>query len=281
MSSQLTLEIESITDKPESYNDKISIVNNKVYLLYKYREISKIYVHDINTRKWSEITAKPPVSKGFTIVNVDNILTIVGGEGTIWNSNKLYSYMYQYNKWLEIFPPMTNRWAYPEAASNKQRLIVSNDKEFQILNINTLQWSDVARFPFWPDYIVTICDYIYICNNRSFSCGLITDNDITWEERTPAPLYRAGYLTNFSDHLLAIGGQERHENEEYEYFDRYEYNDVQDIYEYIPSEDKWKVIGQMSKPRSHCLAGALPNNKLIIIDNESVDLMSTSSVKTS
>ncbi len=255
-------------------------MGSKVYFRKTYDESNIIYEYNLNSRTWSVLKANL-VSKGFTIVSVDNMLTTVGGEGNFRDSNKLYCFLYK--KWVEIFPPMNDRRVRPHAVYAKRHIIVVERYKcnIEILNIDTLQWSMATPLPKSPDAIVVAGDYIYSkFNSKIHKCSLSfqlagsssEDSNKLWQEiRVDLPLHSLGCIVSIDDHLLVVGGRVRHKYEE-----RYNNEPVKDIYEYIPSSDSWTVVGQMSVPRSYCLATSLPNNKLMIISShESTDIMNT------
>ncbi len=288
-SGKSSVHVEYSTYNPfDISRDCYAVVGSKVYFRKAYDESNKIYEYDLDSRTWSVLKADP-VSKGFTIVSVDNMLTIVGGEGYILNYNKLYCFLYK--KWVEIFPPMNNRRVCPHAVYAKRHLIVvqrNNGCNVEILNIDTLQWSMATPFPKSSNTIVVTGEYIYSKYYRKIRKCLLSDqlagsssedpNKLWQEIRVDLPLHSLGCIVSIDDHLLVVGGEGnvRFKNDEAKYpWNLYSYKAVKDIYEYIPSSDSWTVVGQMSVPRSYCLATSLPNNKLMIVGSDSTDIMNT------
>ncbi len=285
LSEKLSVQVEYSTDNPfKTCSDSCAVVGSKVYFRKAYNECNIIYEYDLNSRTWTVLKANP-VSKGFTIVSVDNMLTTVGGEGTFFNYNKLYCFLYK--EWVEIFPPMNNRRVRPHAVYAKRHLIVVERYKcnIEILNIDTQQWSMATPLPKSPDAIVVAGDFIYSkFNSKIHRCSLSDqlagsiseDPNKLWQEiRVDLPLHSLGCVVSIDDHLLVVGGRVRKVLTEY-LWDHSFFEPAKDIYEYIPSSDSWTVVGQISVPHFDCLATSLPNNKLMIVrSNESIDIMNT------
>lgn len=187
----------------------MAVVDSKIY----FRSHDEMYEYDTDTKEWSELKSALPVSKGFTIVSVNNTLTIVGGERIVRNSNKLYSYLY--GKWLELLPPMSKRWVRPHVlyAKRQRLLIVTECGEFEILNMDTLKWSRVSLPHFWPEKMAAVGDYIYmyyidkmstVSSETGIRKQLLTDfvNRPNMEEVQHLLLDSIGCITSFQERLL-------------------------------------------------------------------------------
>ncbi len=87
------------------YGSSPAVVGNEAY----FKSYGSKTVYEFNNNQWHKLPPCPNIR--FTIVSVDDMLTVNCG-GTVLHttySNKLYSYIN--NKWVEHFPPMpTRRW---------------------------------------------------------------------------------------------------------------------------------------------------------------------------
>ena len=294
----VTVEVSTPTPVRIAAERSCAVIGNKVYFKsHAYLSESNIvYVYDRVSKAWSE-TEKHPLSSGFSIVCVDNILTTVGGEGFLFRSKKLFCFLYK--KWVEIFPPMKVRRHSPGVVYAKRNIVViggfhdaltdnPHRCEVEVMNIDTLQWSSVSPLPtdpWYPSvtvrgdhiYVLSVQDTItvsdadfsnesslYICSIPALleSTKLSVPPFSVWENRQPLPL-RESYITTVNGHILAIGGQNLYESGMV--FRNISTRAVNSIYEYFPSENLWKVVGEMSMPRSDCIAAVLPDNKLMIV----------------
>ena len=279
------------------FSSSYAIVKTKVYFHERYSSNSKIVEYDLINKTWSKVAVRHPLSGGFTIVSVDNILTTVGGNGLIRYSNRLYCFLYK--KWVEVFPPMNNRLETPHAMYTKPNVIVVQRYAcvIEILNIKTLQWSVVQALPrkYWDSIFIhgsyIFAQYCGYSNEQTiFYCSLSAlienpkESENLWKEIQPPPSMSRCIVSIRDQHLLAIGGQKEKEKQSVEDDSEYmafplfpwqSYEDLNDILEYCPAENSWKVVGQMSKPRRYCSAVCLPDNTLMILDSDSIDILQT------
>ena len=292
---EITVSIEGSTTTPyATVYDQIAIVDDKAY--FKAHD-NVILEYSTTSAKWSAI--KGPLSNGFSIVSVDNILTTVGGDGLLSYSNKLYCY--QNKKWVEKFPPMKCKRRFPAVVYAQINLVViggSNTNKFQdqyfsqgaveVLNTKTSQWSVVKQIPRGDlytlisatvhdnhIYVLTVEEFIFeagitstlglvpkSCRSSLFSCSIANLKNPKWQKCSSVPRLHT-CITSINGLLLAIGGYKQ-----IVYPNQYLVSTdpvSNDIFEYNQLKDEWNIIGQMSVPRSYCSAAALTQNKLIIV----------------
>ncbi|XP_064405233.1 uncharacterized protein LOC135350387 [Halichondria panicea] len=258
---------ESLPDAPIDIWDGPSAVNgDKAY----FKSYGKDTVHEFSSDQWHVLPRCP--NKMYTIVIVDNILTTVGGRSDSQRfSNKLYSYIN--NKWVKHFPSMPTRRWMPGAVYTINKLVVAggyNDLNWltavEILNTVYKQWSSVSSpLPVPIEHpSATICgDCVYIHSRTSDDqekhsvykrslrqLTLSEPSSAIWEKIAPLPVIWSAIVT-VNGHLLAVGGVNSNRDK------------TKNIYQY--NTTSWTVVSQMSTPRSLCLPGVLPGNKLMVV----------------
>ena len=268
---------------PAAIGDKVYFVSTSKHVILEYNSTNN---------KWSQ-TREHPLTGGYSVVNIDNILTTVGGDTLLSYSNKLYCYLH--TKWLEVFPPMKTKRHSPAVVYTQQNLVVIggdnirkrdvfylNNGEVEILDIETLQWTVTHPLPHQLNtqisatlhndsiYVLTAEEYYdrsgesIILPSKSvlFTCSvttLVKSNKGFWHRHSPLFL-RQSCLVSVKGHLLAIGGMEGWPVECPQGL-----NITDNIYEYVPADNLWKVVGELSVPRSDCSTVVLPDNRLMVV----------------
>ena len=245
-----------------------AVIGDKAYLNNR-----STTVYEFSNNHWHELPTYH--NECFTIVNVDDMLTTVGGRSdTQYYTNKLYSYIN--NKWVEHFPPMpTRRWTPGAVYANNTLVVAGGFRDSKILNtveiLNTanMQWSIVSSLPVPTRHPSTaICgDYVYIhpraihaqekysvykCSVRQITQS--QPSSAIWKKIALLPVSWSTLVT-INGHLLAVGG-EHYSNGEY----------TKNIYQY--NETSWIIKNQMSTPRAACVTAALPGNKLMVVGGD-------------
>ncbi len=136
---EITLTLDGSIDIPDTIaHCSPAVIGDMVYI--KSRHGNVILEYNTISKSWSKIT-NHPLSHGFSLVNVDGILTTVGGQATRKYSKK--SYCYIHNKWIEIFPPMKSRCYSPGVVYTQNSLVVLKYKVIGIMNIDKSQWLEM------------------------------------------------------------------------------------------------------------------------------------------
>ena len=253
----------------------LAVVGERVYFssysLLKFWNTGASVWEFALTSKWKRLREHP--LRDFSLLNIDNELTTVGGcsRSFAWisDSNKLYSYTE--GQWVEKYPPMPTKRSRCTSVYTRSMLIVvggwmNNDGStsptgtLEILNIFSKQWYQVCSLPFettWP--MVSISgDYIYVSNGYTcVRCSLLPFTpspgtfDCIWEEIKSLQIEKFALVT-MKGHLLAIGGQSTKGNR------------TKEVCQYNPNTDSWQVISPMNVARSHCAAALLSENQLMV-----------------
>ena len=258
-----------------------AVVRNKAYFVSG----SSIWEFTHTCNQWIQLL-EPPACR-FSLVSVENELTIVGGYvenllGKYKDSNKLYSYTDE--KWVEKYPPMpTKRYACTAVYISHALIVVGGlsdgadgeDTELttvEILSILSKQWSSVSSLPYpvsWPSVSIG-GGHIYVhdtfvpseehsvlrCSLLSLSMSAPTSvaTAVIWERIASLPV-RGSTLVSVGDHLLAVGGSA--------------VGDTKFIRQYNPNTDSWQIVSQMQVARFECAVALLPNNKLLVMGGAS------------
>ena len=253
-----------------------AVVGNTVY----FKSKRELWEFNFITRKMQYITKHPYY--GFTLVNIEDELTTVGGYvqtlGKLETKNELYNCIEE--KLVKKYPPMpTNRWACTAVYTHHVLIVAggSNGSKssldtVEILNTSYNQWFSINSLPFptsWPS--ISICrDYIYLHAGDTPSendyhsvvrCHLSaitvpTQSMDTWKPVACLPVIKST-LATMNGSLLALGGTS-HRNE-----------DTRDVHQYNTTTDRWQRICQMSIARSQCTTALFPDNKLIVVGGSS------------
>ena len=240
---------------------------------------------------WSQTPVTP--TQKYSLVAIDDYLTTIGGilEGKC--SNKLFSLVekgYRWH-WIEQLPPMPTKRQYTNALYSRKVLIVAGGQgesgcalsNVEILNIDTHQWCTADSLPS-PTVraSMTLCSgYIYMLGGTGadqqqlqsvFRCSISTllqscrqhtsgrarglslfasSTPSVWSSVADLPVSWSTCLS-FHKLLLAIGGNSSGKP-------------TNCIYTYDAVANSWVVADRFSIGRHLCYAGALPNDKLVIV----------------
>ena len=207
-------------------------------------------------------------------------------------------------EWRKYFHPMPTKRAKTAAVCTEKALVVTGGEDrsgvitttVEVMDTETSQWSTARSLPppgdDYPFYRVsaTVCgDYllyfwgyspweahlhfpglrresshaVLICSLSDLlkSCQpqplvsqkttALTSREAVWQEVADVPVEDITCVA-FNGHLRAIG--ESNSN-----------GRPTNIYTLNPITKSWKVTSQIPTPRSHCLAAALPGNKLMVV----------------
>ena len=255
----------------------------------------KVYSYQIieEVEQWSQLPDND--NRNSDLAVIDGLVTSVGGYNSDF-TNTLLSLTGEgeRKKWSEIFPPMPTARRKVACVATKQALVVAGGytgsylDTVEVMNINTKQWSAVSPLPQKLSSIsATVCgDTLYLAGgftgyslSKSFYTCSIPDlmtspntlgssigqtlyrSKNVWREISSLPLTHST-LVSFSGDLLAIGGSDG------------PWNTTSDVYRYDSHTDSWKVVSQIKKKRSQCLAVILPGDRVIVVggyDSGSVD----------
>ncbi len=264
---------ETIPDAPNTITiGSSTTIGNKIYMC----GVSCGYVLNSSTYEWQKLPAHPNFE--FTVINIEGILTTIGGWFHRWNtsekkSNQLYCFVNE--KWVKHYPPMSTRRYAPAAVYSNFTLVVAGGTDnrhsnsiVEVLNTPKKQWSTVSTLPFpMKQPSMVICgEHIYVHNryssNSVLKCSLFSlvqsrQSSDMWEKIASLPVSRST-LAMINGLLLAVGGETSPNNR------------TNDVHLYNPSSNSWSVVSQMSAARYQCLTALLPDNKLMVMGGDSL-----------
>ena len=274
----ISMSWESLSYSASQFAPTSAVVGDEVYLsslsdfhIWQFtlslRQLKKFFKH---------------VLRDFSLVNIENELTTVGGccseSWRITDSNKLYSYTE--GEWVEKYPPMPTKRCKCASEYSHNMLIVAGGQQntgdsrvpsraVEILNIDSMQWSQPFSVGFstsWPS--ISFCgEYVHISTGQRicpivwchllYSIPLPGPGSVNWKEIASLPV--EGFtLVTIKGHLVAVGGKSIAEK-----------RNVSNIHQYNPLTNQWQVINRMKVARSECAAALVQNNKLIVVGGTS------------
>ena len=275
--SHVSMSWESLSfTAPHLFAPTSAVVGDKVYL--SSLNVPLIWQFTLTLCQLDNVSKH--VLRDFSLVNIENELTTVGGCSDSWlgirstDSDKLCSFIE--GRWVEKYPHMPTKRCKCASVCTHNMLIVAGGQQHtdvrkvpcnvvEILNITNKQWSQVLPLAFsisWPS--ISICgEYVHISTGSKqypiVRCPMFSSNplpepgSVNWEEIAPLPV-ESFTLVTIKGNLLAVGGQLAAEGEH-----------IKDIHQYNPITNQWQVINRMKVARSECAAALLPNNKLIVV----------------
>ena len=269
---------ESLPPGPISFSfvKTFAVVIDKVYL----KTGRFLWQFNLTSNKWSQL-CNTPLYDGFSLVNIEDELVVLGGLETktrnLKDSNRLYSYMGE--TWEEKYPPMLSKRYECTAMYKDSILIVAGGLKgastialVEVLSMHTKQWSKASSLPIpisWPS--ISICgEHIYLQSSSGLtlkfsilSLAISTPTSAIWKEIANLPV-KESTIVSVNGHLLAVGGNSILGNR------------TKEINYYNTDINLWQVISQMNIARSECAAALLPDNKLMVVGGtakpESVEL---------
>ena len=237
-----------------------AVVGDKAY----FSKANSVWEFNSGNSQWNQL---PDLSlMGFSLVNIENELTTVGGGfEDNWlssDSNKLYSYIE--GKWVGKYPPMTTKRYSCAAVYTNPILIVTggNQDTVEILNIHSKKWSKVSSLPFNSQSrsLILCGEYIYLQDVVSFvrcslfSLALSIPKTKIWEDIAPLPVVNSTIVA-VKGQLLAVGGKTTWVNGVR----------CKEVCQYNPTTNTWQIISQTNIPRCECAVAHLSNNKLMVL----------------
>ena len=247
-----------------------TVIGHTAYVWPDWGQIVQRF--DSSRTQWSILPPHP--FTGFSVVNVSDTLTTVGGLVHSKPTNKLYSFTGK--KWIEHLPPMPTKRATPAVVCASNVLVVAGGRSdsytslstVEVLNTHNNQWYSVSDLPSPPSHpsMAVHEDHIYIAlgaassgqdkfavfRTSALSLPLIESGSTEWKQVASLPV-RSTSLASISGHLLAVGGKDSIGVR------------TKGIYEYDSVSDAWRVVSQMSVARDTCLTVLLPGNKLMVV----------------
>ena len=226
----------------------------------------------------------------FSLVLVNGLLTSVGGYDGSGCTNSLLSLTGEEGKrqWSEVFPAMPTPRSKTASVTTEQALIVAGGHTgagrldtVEVMDIPSQQWTTASRLPqpfSWMS--ITICgDQLYLAggfdesdkaSKSVLTCSLtdllppqslgarphplsLAEKTGVWRQARDLPI-TLSTLTTLGGHLLAIGGKDDSGKP------------TAAVHCYDGRTDSWHVVSQMKNGRSHCLAAALPEDQLLVVE---------------
>jgi len=241
-----------------------AVIGDRAYIRSAGSQI--IHVFDSSNQQWSTLPVHP--TNGFTVVNVENTVTTVGGKIRSCNKNV---YIYENGEWIESLPQMpTKRWL-PGAVYKHNSLVVAGGvngdqlSTVEILNTTSRQWSSVSSLPVAMHQPSTCVhgEHIYITLSAGsdvweywsiMKCSLAAlvksePSSKEWEMFASLPV-RSSALSSVNGHLIAVGGLG---------------SGGQSVYQYNHSTYSWISVSRMFAVHQHCITALLPGNQLMVV----------------
>lgn len=224
------------------------------------------------TMKWRQLGKCP--SSACTLVNINNVLTTVGGRDT----KKLWSYVKiggGGGTWTEIYPQMRVERYNAAAAYSNNTLVVAGGflrrwnciSDVEVLDVTSHIWFTTQPLPY-SIYSASVA----VCNDRVYvvggyfekarghfsvlSCPLAnlterSGSQGTWKKTADLPVCRSTCV-NFRGRLAVFGGR------------MVNGCDSKAVYLYHSSKNAWVPVSAMSIPRSECHVAVLNNSKVVV-----------------
>ena len=261
---------------PFSFIQTFAVVNDKAYL----KTGRFLWQFNLTNNKWSKL-CNTPLYDGFSLVNIEDELVVLGGLETktrnLKDSNRLYRYTGE--TWEEKYPPMLSKRCECTAVYKDSILIVAGGLKgvstialVEVLSMHTKQWSKASSLPIpvsWPS--ISICGeniYLQTSSGLTLKCSMLslaisTPTSTVWKEIAKLPV-KESTIVSVNGYLLAVGGNSILGNR------------TKEIYYYNTDINLWQVTSQMNIARSECAAALLQDNKLMVVGGtakpESVEL---------
>ena len=263
---------------------------NKAY--FRPSGCSEIYEFCSDSSNWSELLSC--TSRSSTLVIIDNMLTVVGGE----NSKQCLSL--QLNKWRPVFPQMLCGRHNSTAIKCGGYLVVaggiSDDgkclSSVEVLKLSSRQWIPCSDLPFTlhsaagaaindqlyllggcttslggPQRSVLTCSLKDLVGSSIGSSGLSNveratplrsnvspDSSAVWQKLSNLPFCASGCVSA-QGRLLAVGGQDQRGAQS-------------SVHSYNFSTKSWELLLQLKAARSDCLVSVITSNscsKLVVV----------------
>lgn len=253
-----------------------------------------VYGYDTVSGCWFSLPGCP--QQCFALVVLKDTLTAVGGFRSVQTTNKLQCLIEKNPtggkgsaRWTDsVYPPMPTMRGKVAAVSTTDFLVVAGGqlavvsqiggvlRRVEILDINTLQWSNACSLPFeftepsmtlcgsrlycmggWANddrtKSVLSCDFHALLESRTKRAASPASpssmsrlETSVWSEVADVPSYASTALTVNGDILLGIGGCDENERP------------MDAIYWYDPKENMWSCVGHLQSKCFRALATVLP-----------------------
>ena len=272
---------------------KTTIINGRIYCGGGITSGNDyiIFCYDPSQDKW---TTLPPLPvRWFGLGQVNGKLVAVGGQkkGTENQTNDVYTYDEQSQKWKQTIPPMPTARRSPDVLSLQSALVVAGGvislttlttftAAVEIFKQDTSQWYRTDPLPTACRDIslVTIGNTCYALGgyNRSYLNQTLyasvddllgnavpanqtthsgsSDTQSAWKTLPNTPTYRPAAAV-LAGNLLAIGGDETYEGGAVK----------KEVYMYSPSTNSWIYISDLPAPRSFIAAVVLSSTEVLVI----------------
>ena len=245
-----------------------------------------VHSYDSNTREWHRLPRTPYTN--FTLVVVNHVLTMVGGEIPTGATDSLLSLMGEGRDkdWLPILPAMPTKRYNTAAVCSDLSLIVAGGEDdrnrlatVEVLYIDTRQWSIASSLPHpFKSATISICgERLYMlggydqtgfrATHSVLSCSVPellqscqpqplagrANQSTIWQRVADAPHFWSSCAT-LCGQLVAVGGHKTLKN-------------TSTIIGYNERTDSWEAMGNMPTARCWALVAIL-NGKMIVVGGE-------------
>ena len=222
-----------------------------------------------------------------SLVLINGMLTSVGGVNDCKWTNSLLSLTENEGLgrwWSEVYPAMPTPRCQTVSLTTQHTLIVAggctgskNLENVEVMDIPTRQWSMTSPLPHPFGWVSgTICgDKLYLAGGfvevaeptkSVLTCSVsdllsppslgtsslsLANKTGVWQRAGDLPVTESTIIT-MRGHLLAIGGVD-------------DSGRAATVHCYDNDTDSWRVVSEMKKPRSRCLAAVLPGDQLLVV----------------
>lgn len=297
---KIKLLLKESIDIPEKIaQSKAAVIGDKVYM--KSRDSNVILEYDTVSQIWTKI-GNHPLSGGFSLVNIDNVLTTVGGDERYHHSDKLLSYIPKLKQWVEILPRMLVKRHSPAVVyTNKHLVIIGGDEpcmhqdfvgfRIEVFDTEAFQWHDVVllkafssvtskslavsstgRCIFTPESPDQKLKHTYKINSAVLCESFIYVNILKTVGTTTQIVTYSCSARDLLENIEDVW--QREVSIETQFFSvainghmlgaHEGQHTGQHVTEYSPTDYKSETIAEMSTQRYDCTAAILPNNRLMI-----------------
>ncbi len=254
-----------------------AVIEDTVYIKSTNKNV--ILEYDTNKGNWSVIENHPISSGGFSIVNLNNVLTTVGGMNTFSFSNKLYCYKPTLKTWEEVFPPIPikYRFSLSVATVSQNYLVVivcqvdirGEVIKAAVMNTDTHEWFRISDYktplhhtPMFLDFTTPQIRFAVVSQDRLFV-------KIQIEFRNHAKALVFSLPDIIEKKRIKEVSSDLSESADYNYYVTPNFGRVYEQKKMCFQIFKNKqVVGEMSVPRSNCVTAVLPHNKVMFIGYE-------------
>ena len=267
--SEVRLTWRKLADMPQAmWEPQSTVVQDAVYIRGRRGGTGDIHRYDPQTQQWTRL---PPYKYCyFTLAEVNNQLTVVGGEDVFYpykTSNEVAVYSIS-EGWVQPYPHMNTPRRYPSVCTYHHHLVVAGGCDGVDLatveifdTISNGQWLSTAPLPLSCNSMSSsiIQDELYLLGGSlgkqvlSISLPALTQTEkppAQWHTLPNAPLEFSTAIALYGS-LLAVGGCHNKQRSSAIHF-------------YNQKKNMWIKMGDLPTIRDYCTSCLLPSGKILV-----------------